>query len=221
MQNKNSNPNNLHIFDFCGTITTNQTADDFVHFVIRFRRFHRIIYRLLKKIQQPINSLIRREVIGKRQFLYLVKGLDSDYIESQSIIYAKWLYYYFIRSDVMDLINSLLKNESNKVIILSAGYSVYIDKVAEMIGIDEVHASKMESKNNMMTGRFDRSLYELDKYSYLKDFLRKSHFVNTYFYSDSVSDLMCLETVDNPILVYPDRDLFALSIKMGWKILND
>ena len=45
-------------------------------------------------------------------------------------------------------------------------------------------------------------------------------FKGTTFYSDSILDMPLLEKVEKPVAVNPDDDLFKVSKKLGWEIID-
>jgi HAD superfamily hydrolase (TIGR01490 family) len=210
----------LHIFDFCGTITKNQTADDFVKFLVSPYIRLKIKFFILKILQKYINRIFKRQLLNKKNFLKLIKGFTNDLLEEEAFYYSNLLIHYYMREDILELIRVLVADKSKKVIILSAGYSIYIKHIARILGIEEYYASNILVLNHRSNGRYDRSLYGPDKFKFLKEYLMEYSKVETYFYSDSISDLMCLKFVDNPMVVYPDVQLFEHSKNNRWRIID-
>lgn len=212
--------NELHIFDFCGTITTIQTADDFVRFVIKNNPIRVSAYYILKIVQKSLNLFLGKSFISKRHYCLLMRGYSVSFLNSKSNSYARILYDLYLRERIITKINMLIK-DGKKVIIVSAGYHNYIRLVANLLEIDEVYASNLTHMGDKISGKFDRTMFGEDKLKFIMSYINQSNYSDIYFYSDSFSDFNCLNLVDFPIVVHPDMDLLQKAIELGWPIVYD
>lgn len=213
------------IYDFCGTLTTIQTADRFVLFamkknLINYIKFAFIyIFHIIEIILSKLH-IKRKFNTSKESYLKLIKGYSQEYLESKANKYAQYL---FQKKSRKDISNSLLqsKNSDTRYIIASAGYQIYIKYYAEYLGISEVLASKFVYKDNIFSGQIDRPVFGKDKSNYINEYLELSK--NKYhitLYSDSIADLESFIISDTKIAVYPTRRLRKYAKQNQWQIIG-
>jgi HAD superfamily hydrolase (TIGR01490 family) len=114
--------------------------------------------------------------------------------------------------------------EGHHVAIISAATPYAVKPVAEALGLGERYvATELEVQNGRFTGRVvEPACYGDGKVTrglrYAEQHgldLRQS-----YFYSDSASDLPLLEAVGNPVAVNPNRKLARIAARQGWPVMK-
>jgi HAD superfamily hydrolase (TIGR01490 family) len=114
------------------------------------------------------------------------------------------------------------KENHSKVIILSSALNSICNAMAESLGLDGFICSSLEAKNGYLTGRpAGRLCYGVEKLHRLIGYCTANNMnkSDSWYYTDSISDLPVLSYVGNPVCVNPDRALRNEAMKRGWKIL--
>lgn len=197
-----TNKSILAIFDFCDTLIGMQTADRFVYFC----------YQKNKTISNLINELIRiilrksRLLFGlrhKKWNLKKLKGLSKIKVENLAKNYVNDI---LKPNENKNIIEKMLwhKNQGHCVIIVSGGFSVYIDEFAKLYNIDKIIATNLEVIDDKFSGKIDGiDCMGINKVKKLKESINLDEFdlVNSFVYSDSLSDIPLFSLVGNPVVV--------------------
>jgi putative phosphoserine phosphatase/1-acylglycerol-3-phosphate O-acyltransferase len=115
------------------------------------------------------------------------------------------------------------KNKEAIIVILSSALPSICKPVADYLRMDDILCSNLEINNGVFTG-FPSGSFCFGKEK-VKRLLEYCMFMNinpldSWYYGDSIADLPVLETVGNPVCVYPDRKLLKVSRARGWKVLS-
>ncbi|EHJ9958441.1 HAD-IB family phosphatase [Vibrio parahaemolyticus] len=208
---------NIVIFDFCETLVDLQTADDYVHFVLKndgdlkgmlkFKLYKSLFYRVLVKLGFVCSP--------KLPILKLLKGKKYEKLDK----YGKEYIEYITREKSNININKALKDaklDGASIFIISGGYDIYIKHFLPDY-IDLLICTELDFRNQIFSGEIKGlDCLGLHKLKKLYDKFPKHDFVRakTSFYTDHISDLPLLEIVDKPFVVTSHRDLtWALSNK--------
>lgn len=108
------------------------------------------------------------------------------------------------------------------VIILSSAILPVCQRIASHLALDDVICSKLEIINGSYTGRSSGSIcFGEEKLVRLREYcaFNRISISDTWYYTDSISDLSVLESVGNPVCVNPDNNLRKTAYRRGWKIL--
>ena len=95
--------------------------------------------------------------------------------------------------------------------------------LAEALVMDGAIGTKWEIADGLYTGRLDGAFaYGEGKASRLREFAaeRGIDLVESWAYTDAVSDLPMLEAVGHPVAVNPDAELAEIAQREGWEILR-
>lgn len=150
-----------------------------------------------------------------------VKGRPED--EMEKLCSDVWMETLFpsVFREAVDEINYHKENGA-KVIMLSSALNYICRPISEMLAMDGYICSSLESEGGYLTGRpAGRLCYGAEKLDRLTGYCT-AHNMNhsdSWYYSDSISDLPVLISVGNPVCVNPDRKLNREALKRGWKIL--
>ena len=192
----------LAIFDFCETLVSIQTANNFLKFVLKHDpRPTSIILevgRICLRAFGKLNGFNHKKLQAKQ-----LRGLSS---ERFSKVIRKYISEILNNKKNSLVIKKVLEHRDNghELVIISGGFSDYIIPFAKAIGIENVIAVDLEKKDNILTGKiingdtmgFDK-VKKLQRYFNLDEYdLSKS-----YFYSDHPSDAPMFSLVGNKIAV--------------------
>jgi HAD superfamily hydrolase (TIGR01490 family) len=206
--------NKLALFDFCGTIVSIQSADRFIDFVRehkknKYNHVLEVIRIFLVNIGFffILNKLFPYNNLHKRLKLYQLKGIKKSSLEKLALDYYKKI---LKHSLIPEIISELKQKQRDqyKTVIVSGGYSIYINYFSEDYNIDlkNVIATDISfDKNYICDGRIEgvdcvkrnkivklkRKIKNIENYN-LKD---------SYAYSDSITDLPLLKFVGKGIVV--------------------
>jgi len=146
---------------------------------------------------------------------------EREVIEHCREWYATEVSRYF-RAFVLDRVREH-RDAGHAVALLTGGTHYLNDLIAEELGLDHVLASELEVVEGRFTGKPQGPLcYGRGKLAYAERFAGK-HGVsleNSYFYSDSITDLPMLARVGHPVAVCPDPRLRREARNRGWPILD-
>ena len=192
------------LFDFCETLVSLQTADDFVKFVItkknlyfrlvKFYSYNSRVYNRLARFVPALHSL------KKFYILNLLRGLDSNVLEELAVEYADLLREKFLISQVYDELISL-KASGYTICVVSAGYSIYISKFLPNI-VDVIISNDFEIHNTRFTGRLNKpDCICNEKVARLEEFFLGKDIEYSIGYSDSITDLPMLELCSTGVVV--------------------
>ena len=125
-----------------------------------------------------------------------------------------------VRPEMVDAMAEHRK-QGHKVLLLTA-VTIYLARpLGEDLGVDDYICNRLEVKDGKFTGR----LVEPTCYGDGKVFLARK-FAETndislsesYFYTDSVTDLPVLEQIGNPVVVNPDLILRREARRRSWPV---
>ena len=179
------------IFDFCETIVNFQTADPFVDFTSKKNIRNKLIDIFCYFVARTpfVNKM------HKRLKLLKLFGLTKEYFE-------KILRYSEIKV-IIDRIN-YHKKRGDLIIIASGGYNSYLEVFGSAMDISIIVSTEILFRNNICMGLINGPdcLNENKKTKLLK--VINWHSIdeaNSFFYSDSLSDLPMFKIVKNGFLV--------------------
>jgi phosphoserine phosphatase len=94
--------------------------------------------------------------------------------------------------------------------------------IAELLGIDDVIATRMVVAEGRYTGEVAYYAAGPTKAAAARALAEERGYdlASSYAYSDSISDVPLLECVGNPTAVNPDRALRRIAIERGWPMLE-
>ncbi|MDK2946292.1 HAD family hydrolase [Geotoga petraea] len=165
---------------------------------------------------------------GMLKLEYISKVLSDKYIGlSESEIYSKTQKWFddfghkFIRDKMIDEIE-YHRNKNAEIVLISASPRNICYPVFSHLNMDELISTDLIIENNVFKGIQGNSVYKEEKVNRAEKFLKENNmtFEDSYFYSDSISDLPLLEKVGNPVCVNPDKKLAKIAINKQWKILE-
>lgn len=198
-----NNKEKIALFDFCETIVSFQSADRYVRYVVDnfatpIVRFRHRLYVLQDKLHfaRRLNKYCHAHFITKELLLKQLKGVQYEIMD----LAAQEYYYYDIRPNLIAVTIAELKRlqeEGYRIVIVSAGYDIYIKYFAKEFGInaDDVHANQLLFKKQGFSGKYDKDCIGDVKVEILNENFRKED-IYAVAYTDSESDLPLLNWAD-------------------------
>lgn len=108
------------------------------------------------------------------------------------------------------------------VILVSSSGSDIVEPVGELLGIEDVIATRMVVDEGAYTGEIEFYAYAEAKAQVIHELAAERGYdlEECFGYSDSITDRPLLEAVGKPHAVNPDRALRKVAIASGWPILD-
>jgi HAD superfamily hydrolase (TIGR01490 family) len=138
-----------------------------------------------------------------------------------------------VEADLLDLINPLIYDEAaalieshhaagRAVVIVSSSGDELVGPIGDLLGADEVVASRMVVEDGRYTGEVAFYAFGPYKAEAMRAMAaeRGWDLADCYAYTDFATDLPMLEAVGHPHAVNPDRSLRKAATDRGWPILS-
>jgi len=109
------------------------------------------------------------------------------------------------------------------VYLASSSVDLFIQPLADYLGVDGIVATTLEFVDDIATGGIlDGPAFGAEKLNRARALIERLGLsgADCAFYSDSVHDLPLLEAVARPVAVNPDRRLKRIALKRGWEIVR-
>jgi HAD superfamily hydrolase (TIGR01490 family) len=188
-------------------------------------------------------GLINRRAVLRSayaQFVYLVGGADHDqmermrhYLSSMATGWDVQQVKDIVKETLHELIDPIIYDEAatlieehhlagRDVVIVSTSGAEVVEPIGEMLGADDVIASRLEIVDGKYTGEIDYYAYADEKARAIEQMaLERGYDLEACFaYSDSITDAPMLELVGHPHAVNPDKELRKLAARKGWPVLQ-
>ena len=186
-------------------------------------------------------GLVNRRAVLKStyaQFVYLVAGADADQMDRMrdylKTLCAGWdvaQVKAIVDETLHDLIDPLVYDEAvdlieehkaagRRVVIVSSSGEEVVGPIGEMVGADDVVATRMVVEDGKYTGEIEFYAYGPHKAGAIRELAARHGWdlAGCWAYSDSVTDLPMLEAVGHPVAVNPDKALRKVATERGWPV---
>jgi HAD superfamily hydrolase (TIGR01490 family) len=210
----------ISFFDVDHTITSGSTGRRFAEAAAR-----RGLLKLRDLAVIPVNYLLYRLGSGGASLfegdIPAIRGLAKDELEELAREVFERRTRRALRPGLVALIASI-KAEGGRVVLATSSLDFIVAPIAELVGADEVLASRLEYAEGRCTGRLELALFGSAKRDAARALAVESGvgMSECSFYSDSVHDLPLLLEVGRPVAVYPDGRLRREARARGWEILD-
>jgi HAD superfamily hydrolase (TIGR01490 family) len=107
------------------------------------------------------------------------------------------------------------------ICIVSSSPAEIVEPLAEMLRVDHYISTRAAVIDGKYTGELEFYCYGPAKVEAIQE-LAKEHEIDlgsSYAYTDSITDLPLLESIGNPVVVNPDKELRALATERSWDVL--
>ncbi|HVF06853.1 MAG TPA: HAD-IB family hydrolase [Frankiaceae bacterium] len=186
-------------------------------------------------------GLVNRRAVLKStyaQFVYLIAGADEDQMDRMRAYLQRLCTGWdaaqvraIVEETLHDLIDPLVYDEAvslieehraagRRVVIVSSSGEEVVGPIGELVGADEVVATRMVVADGKYTGEIEFYAYGPQKAEAMRA-LAAEHgwdLAECYAYSDSMTDLPMLEAVGHPVAVNPDKALRRVATERGWPV---
>jgi HAD superfamily hydrolase (TIGR01490 family) len=115
------------------------------------------------------------------------------------------------------------RDDGHVLALLSSAPSYVTRPIAETLGVGEVISTQFEVSSGQFTGKLiGPACYGAGKVHWAEDMVsrRQLDLSQSYFYTDSYSDLPMLERVGHRVVVNPDPRLRRAAKRRGWPVEN-
>ena len=188
-------------------------------------------------------GLVNRRAVLKStyaQFYYLIAGADAeqmdrmrDYLKQLCAGWDVAQVRAIVDETLHDLIDPLVYDEAvslieehkaagRRVVIVSSSGEEVVAPIGEMVGADEVIATRMIVEDGKYTGDIEFYAYGPHKAEAIREVAARHGWdlATCYAYSDSFTDLPMLEVVGHPVAVNPDKALRRVATEREWPIVE-
>ncbi len=141
-------------FDVDGTLTT---TDCVVPFLRRTAGTPTLVGRLLGSPVDLGRAVVRRDrdALKAASVAAAFRGLPIEVVEADAAVFAREVHDHRLRADVVDSLRRHLEADDT-VLLVSASFEVYVRPLAELLGVHDVLAARLEvDERGVLTGRLD------------------------------------------------------------------
>lgn len=129
-----------------------------------------------------------------------------------------------VRSEITEAARAAVEHHraaGHVIAILSSSTQYVTTRVAQDFGIEHVLCTRLVATDGVFTGEYERpACYGAGKITWAERFAREHgvDLAQSYFYTDSYTDLPMLERVGNRRVVNPDMRLGREAKRRNWKV---
>lgn len=208
-------------FDIDGTLLAVHSAPHYARYMRRHGRARRrdLLRTAYYLLQYRLNLLDMERALERAS--ELIRGQE----EADIAAFSKRWYEEEMRRHLVPAICRLLEEHrarGDTVAFLSTTTSYLADPIADDLGVEHALVTKLEVRDGCFTGRADGPIcYGRGKVYWARRFADE-HGIDlsqSYFYTDSVTDVPVLELVGFPRIVQPDRLLRREARRRGWDVV--
>ncbi len=185
----------LALFDFDGTITTDDSLIKFIRFAVGDIKFTGGMIVLLPMLTAYKLKLIPNHKAKQMMLSYFFKGMSREKFMFLTKTYSLNHINSILRPQAMEKI-VWHKNQGHKIIIVSASMECWLKPWCKENDL-ELIGTKLEIKDNIMTGKFStKNCYGIEKANRVKEHYNLNDFDYIYAYGDSRGDKELLALAD-------------------------
>lgn len=184
-------------FDLDETLTTRDTLLPFLRLVAGRRRVALAVLRGLPAIVRAYRDRDLRDAAKQGVLRATLRGRSVDDVRAAGVRYAPTVE---LRDDI---VNKLRAHQAagHETLVISASPSVYVEAIAERLGIDAVVCTELEVVDGKLTGRFaGRNCRAAEKLARLLLWLGDRD-VELHAYGNAPDDDAMLGRADHPTRV--------------------
>lgn len=186
---------NLALFDFDGTITTQDSFIAFIRYAVGNVKMMLGGLMMLPILVAYYLKLMSNDQAKQRVISYFFKGMPKQQFRQMAEDYSLRCIDKMIRPKAMAKIR-WHQDRGDKVVIVSASIENWLKPWCDQQCL-ELLATKMEFKNNTVTGAFDgKNCYGEEKVARVKAIYQLDNYASIYAYGDSLGDKQLLDLAD-------------------------
>jgi len=182
----------LALFDFDGTITTDDSLIKFIRFVVGDTKFIWGMTLLSPMLTAYKLKLIPNYKAKQYMLSYFFKGMSEEKFLEVANEYSLNHIDTILRPKAMEKI-AWHKEQGHKIVIVSASIECWLKPWCDKNEL-ELIATKLEIKNGIVTGRFKtKNCYGIEKAVRVREIYNLDDYDHIYAYGDSRGDTELLE----------------------------
>jgi HAD superfamily phosphoserine phosphatase-like hydrolase len=222
----------IAFFDIDGTLTDGFTIFSFAEFLRGSDLFLPAGLSLMQQDRTIYQGSERRELDYHQFAVKLVdhyaQGLKGQNAEEVGSLSSKFLEAalenridgYRIHGFAKELVEMM--NPIARTVAISGSPWESLSGLTAYMGFQEVHATLLEVKQGLFTGRVDRNLaIRESKGQFVSSYLTSEVDLKTSFaFGDSVQDVPLLETVGNGFVMGGNPELRNIASQRGWHVIS-
>jgi len=188
----------LALFDFDGTITTDDSLIKFIRFAVGNTKF---IWGML--LLSPMLTAYKLKLIPNykaKQYMlsYFFKGMSEKKFRQVANEYSLKHIDTILRPKAMEKI-AWHKEKGHKIVIVSASIECWLKPWCDKNDLDLI-ATKLEIQDGIVTGKFSiKNCYGIEKINRVKEKYDLNDYDHIYAYGDSLGDRELLELADEKL----------------------
>jgi len=182
----------LVLFDFDGTITTDDSLIKFIRFVVGDTKFIWGMTLLFPILTAYKLKLLPNYKAKQYMFSYFFKGMNEEKFMQVANEYSLKHINTILRPKAMEKI-AWHKEQGHKIVIVSASIECWLKPWCDENDLNLI-ATKIEMKNGIVTGRFKtKNCYGIEKAVRVREIYNLDDYDHIYAYGDSRGDTELLE----------------------------
>jgi phosphatidylglycerophosphatase C len=187
----------LALFDFDGTITTQDSLVHFVRYAVGFKAYYVGLCYLCPALLGYVCHLVSRKNMKQRVITYFFKGMEEAELQGLAVQYTEAQIDKIVRPQAVQRIR-WHQDQGHKVVVVSASIDLWLRAWCDKQGVDLI-ATQLEVNAGKITGNFaTKNCYGPEKVRRVKERYDASKFVYSYAYGDSRGDKELLDLVAQP-----------------------
>jgi len=198
--------NSIVYFDLCDTLYHTNTTMSFLDFYFK-ENLHYKVFRTISKffVVKAINlfsiRLFKYDLIRSTAISYL-KNQKTCTVQESLPNYYSWLI--SKKTYISHLLLQNAKDASCKIFLVSASLDFIVEFVAKELGLYGFYATKLNRDNNIFNGKINTDLLGNKKQVFREI---NSDNRSSYFITDNLSDINCIDYVDYFIVITKHKNL--------------
>ena len=185
----------IALFDFDGTITTDDSLIKFIRFAVGDAKFMGGMILLSPMLSAYKLKLIPNYKAKQMMLSYFFKGMSETKFQEITNTYSLNLIDTILRPKAMEKIQ-WHQSQGHKVVVVSASIECWLKPWCDKHNLKLI-ATQLESRDGIITGRFhSKNCYGIEKVNRVKEAYNLDEYDTIYAYGDSEGDREMLELAD-------------------------
>lgn len=210
-------------FDLDRTITFQGTWSRFVRFACKSDlQFSLGLPRMLVQAVSYKAGFANRASVKEKAIAQYLEGRSRKDLEEIACQFAIEEMRTGIRPGAKSAI-AWHRSRGHRLVIASAAADLVVEPLAKKLGFDDIICTRLgwSEEDTLLPGLIGANCYGEDKFDRVKAFAEEEQVSGeTWFYSDHVTDMPCLEWVDHGVAVNPSSGLKTAAMRNNLPIVD-
>jgi HAD superfamily hydrolase (TIGR01490 family) len=218
----------LAIYDMDKTITRKATFGPFISHVIRYHAPWRLVLLPLMgltSLAYLLRLMSRSQLKEWNLRMLLGRRIDRQKAAQIARSFAKDVMARNVLTGAVERI-AQDKAQGYRIILATASYRLYVEAIAERLGIADVIATELVAvdQETLVPSIDGSNCYDVEKLNHIRRWMAQQGLeratCHIRFYSDHISDAPCLDFADEAFATNPHAPLWALAAERGWTVFD-